>query len=577
MDSFFSRYPSFNYQPQEPPLSEFLRLQASKPKWNQRPAAKAYRRARRNFILTWNKRNGAGSVDPIWEFFSQFPEFNYNPGRQGVDPDTEFERLAALREWKVEGREYRNMKAQFQRALGSGRTELVKVGSDLPRENDPIRMFFANFQGFDYNPTQEGASPASEFQRLAVLRGWRAEGKKYNKWRKEFEAAIRSTHNPSPKDPVNLFFAQFPDFQYDPAKEQATPRTEFERLVALKVSGVGTRQVKLRQLEAQFQHAEACLERDDGADPLSFYFAEWPAFQHIPIVDVRSANIEFERLRIFTRWGKRKECQRRTEFQNALKFLYGEDAVQAESMSLDYATLEPVGEQSGGVRLIQSDVPGAPSGSSLERAVVTTSGSRHPLDEFFARYPDFNYNPAAPYRSEFQRLCAHRAWKPGKRRFRKARTAFAVATGEELLWYLQRDGSGLSALRGPGQGVSGGDEQNPGAQGDEDLDSKPWRRLCEILKLTTADGEPPKSKSQCKKVMRGVFINIHDFVDHLRDGIALKRFPTLRALAAYTYAEGGVYPKLAAKRNELLRFLLQQINSGRNESDCSDTESFVMV
>ncbi|KAF8456602.1 hypothetical protein BGX38DRAFT_1079195, partial [Terfezia claveryi] len=160
-----------------------------------------------------------------------------------------------------------------------------------------------------------------------------------------------------------------------------------------------------------------------------------------------------------------------------------------------------------------------------------------PLDKFFATYPDFRYNPAALCRSEFKRLCTHRGWKTGKRRFRKARMAFARAAGEELLSRLERNRTMFSG------------------------DSLPWRRLCRILDLRMGNGLRPQSKTQCKKVLNRTFINIYDFVDHLNDQMELEIFQSLKALANYSYAEDKVYPKAAAKGNELLNFLLHQISS----------------
>ncbi|RPB26923.1 hypothetical protein L211DRAFT_769438, partial [Terfezia boudieri ATCC MYA-4762] len=158
-----------------------------------------------------------------------------------------------------------------------------------------------------------------------------------------------------------------------------------------------------------------------------------------------------------------------------------------------------------------------------------------PLDKFFATYPDFSYNPAAPCKSEFKRLCTLRGWKPdSKGHFRTARMAFARATGEELLSHLERNGTD---------------------------DSLPWRRMCRILNLRKGDGLRPKSKTQCKKVLNGTFFNIFDFVDYLHHQTELKRFQSLKALAEYSYDEDKVYPKAAAKGNELFRFLLHRISS----------------
>lgn len=63
--------------------------------------------------------------------------------------------------------------------------------------------------------------------------------------------------------------------------------------------------------------------------------------------------------------------------------------------------------------------------------------------------------------------------------------------------------------------------------------------------------------------MRDVFINIFEFINHLRLGKGtLKRFPSLQRLSAYSYENGLVFPKHAAKQSEVLKFLLQPLRAG---------------
>jgi len=535
MDSFFGRYPTFDYKPQESPISEFMRLRASTPGWNKLPAP-SYLEARESFLLTWKETYNTVPVDATWEFFSQFPEIVYDPRQEGFDPKVEFERLAVLRKWSVAGKRYRRMKGELQQALGvvtgvSG-SEPTNQGT-TDRVSSPFSVFFSKFADFDYDPTKLDVAPVSEFERLVAVKKWGRTGKKYVKNRKEFDEILKmvqglsledssQNHIPLSKDPVSVFFSQFPDFHYDPTKEGATPRSEFDRMTELKSWIVGGKGYRLR--EKQFQHAEEFVKQGRGHDLMSFFFAPWPTFAYTPTADARAATLEFNRLSKFIGLGQGKERQRRAEFENALRFLYDDDAIQqGYGLEASSATVESIEEDLGGVKLSQegaadfrSIVSTAPTvftpssgpaifSPSSGPTIFTPPNGGGPLDEFFAKYPDFKYNPAAPCRSEFQRLSSLRGWKMGKRRFRKARLAFSRAAGDELLSHLERSGTMLPMLGGLGDtGSDDGGEEGTGAQDD----STAWRRMCRILDLRTADGLRPKSKTQCKKV-RESFIHGH--------------------------------------------------------------------
>lgn len=571
MDSFFGRYPAFDYKPQEPPIFEFMRLRASTPSWNKLPAS-SYLEARESFLLTWKRENSTVPVDTTWEFFSQFPEIVYDPREEGFNPITEFERLAVLRKWNVAGKRYQRIKGELQQALG------MKTGASGPRSlshgvilghtgiSSQLSVFFSKFTDFDYDSTKLDVVPISEFERLAAFKKWRRLGKKYVKNRKEFDMILEMAqqegsspkHIPPFKDPVGVFFSQFPDFHYDLTKDGATPRSEFERMAELKGWILGGKDYRLR--EKQLQEAEGFVKRGCGNDPMGFFFAPWPTFTYTSTVDARTANLEFNRLSKAIGFCQRTERKRRTEFENALRFLYEDDGMQqGDGLKNLSETVNSIERDLGAVKLSQEGAAGFRSIANPGPASFTPSNGRGPLDKFFATYPDFSYNPAAPCKSEFKRLCTLRGWKPdSKGHFRTARMAFARATGEELLSHLERNGTVLSVRSGLGQaGYDYDDEEGTGTQDD----SLPWRRMCRILNLRKGDGLRPKSKTQCKKVLNGTFFNIFDFVDYLHHQTELKRFQSLKALAEYSYDEDKVYPKAAAKGNELFRFLLHRISS----------------
>ena len=59
--------------------------------------------------------------------------------------------------------------------------------------------------------------------------------------------------------------------------------------------------------------------------------------------------------------------------------------------------------------------------------------------------------------------------------------------------------------------------------------------------------------------MKGVWVNIWDFLEAKRAGTLVKRWPTEKALAKYTISHGLIYPKKRAKKSGPLRILLASI------------------
>ena len=59
--------------------------------------------------------------------------------------------------------------------------------------------------------------------------------------------------------------------------------------------------------------------------------------------------------------------------------------------------------------------------------------------------------------------------------------------------------------------------------------------------------------------MKGIWVNIYDFIDAVREGKPVRRFKTQRALAQYTTNTGRIYPKKKAKEQGPIRALLAHI------------------
>jgi hypothetical protein len=112
-----------------------------------------------------------------------------------------------------------------------------------------------------------------------------------------------------------------------------------------------------------------------------------------------------------------------------------------------------------------------------------------------------------------------------------------------------------------------------------------WQRFCQDLGVT----ENIRSVTQCKAVctifqellsppfpschtwymnmeltpdqqaMRGIWVNIYDFIDAKAAGMQVKRFKSERALSHYTRRTGRIYPKERAKKGGPVRALLAHI------------------
>jgi hypothetical protein len=95
----------------------------------------------------------------------------------------------------------------------------------------------------------------------------------------------------------------------------------------------------------------------------------------------------------------------------------------------------------------------------------TKNGVTQPLKSFFSRYSEFQYQPASPPVSEFDRLCEEYGWE---KIFRNARRKFSLAMKKEF-----------DAL-----------------YGSDEKDIKNWYKLCHVLRIDPA----PKTLKECREV-----------------------------------------------------------------------------
>ncbi|KAI1082789.1 hypothetical protein F5B20DRAFT_484481 [Whalleya microplaca] len=82
-----------------------------------------------------------------------------------------------------------------------------------------------------------------------------------------------------------------------------------------------------------------------------------------------------------------------------------------------------------------------------------------------------------------------------------------------------------------------------------------WQRLMEDLGFS----ENFTSKTQCRKALGGVWVNIRDFLDDVDAGRTPHRFKNEYKLAEYTRQTGKIYPRNKVDQKSPLRKLLAHI------------------
>ncbi|KAF2965148.1 hypothetical protein GQX73_g8418 [Xylaria multiplex] len=86
-------------------------------------------------------------------------------------------------------------------------------------------------------------------------------------------------------------------------------------------------------------------------------------------------------------------------------------------------------------------------------------------------------------------------------------------------------------------------------------DLEDWQRLMRDLGFE----EEFVSKTQCRKTLKAVWVNIHDFLDAVKKGEPVHHFESQDQLARYTIKNRLFYPKKNIEKGSPLRQLLAQI------------------
>ncbi|KAJ4005955.1 hypothetical protein NW752_001201 [Fusarium irregulare] len=147
------------------------------------------------------------------------------------------------------------------------------------------------------------------------------------------------------------------------------------------------------------------------------------------------------------------------------------------------------------------------------------------IDQFFAEYPEFDYNSSNPIWTEFYRMSDSFDWDSDDEE--DAKREFKAAMVKQF------------------NDIYGTDPDN----------LQNWQKLCHVLNI-----EPvPSRLGQCRQRVRQTHVNLVDLVETGNTGMPVKVFENLEQLQRYTIKNEKFFPKYSAYHGGLLRFLLREI------------------
>ncbi|KAJ4268697.1 hypothetical protein NW762_002764 [Fusarium torreyae] len=152
--------------------------------------------------------------------------------------------------------------------------------------------------------------------------------------------------------------------------------------------------------------------------------------------------------------------------------------------------------------------------------------TEHPMDVYFAQYPEFDHQFNKPYFEEFDRMCSHFNWDDDD---------------ASAPWHLFR--------------IAFVQEFNY-VYGDDENDLLLWQKMFKIIGLAE-----PATLSEARQIMRVTRVNLVDMTEAPRTGIPVQRFKTLDLLREYSYKEDKIFPKVLAYAGGMLKMLLRELDN----------------
>ncbi|RDX53153.1 hypothetical protein OH76DRAFT_1433139 [Lentinus brumalis] len=149
------------------------------------------------------------------------------------------------------------------------------------------------------------------------------------------------------------------------------------------------------------------------------------------------------------------------------------------------------------------------------------------IHEYFAKYPEFDYQPVAPFLQEFRRLLRFKGWNndPTRRKIEWDEIHDAMVLQFNVMYGRRAD------------------------------DLSAWQSLCDALGVNPI----PDNIAQCRKIVKTTHVNLVDFLQRPDPEKPVQTFPSERALAKHSKKQKKIFPKSNVNVGSLLRDLLRRI------------------
>ncbi|KAI0751373.1 hypothetical protein C8Q80DRAFT_1097870 [Daedaleopsis nitida] len=165
--------------------------------------------------------------------------------------------------------------------------------------------------------------------------------------------------------------------------------------------------------------------------------------------------------------------------------------------------------------------------TQLIRVYCAQVASANHINDYFARYPRFNHDPAAPFLSEFRRLARQLGWEQDSRRLADERRALQNAMVLQFNAMYGRSASDLGA----------------------------WQSLCRAIGISPV----PESITKCRKILKITHVNLVDFVHRPDPEKDVRTFANEFELSRYTINTKKFFPRRNVNAGSLLKTLLRNI------------------
>ncbi|KAG1728066.1 uncharacterized protein EDB91DRAFT_1253656 [Suillus paluster] len=165
------------------------------------------------------------------------------------------------------------------------------------------------------------------------------------------------------------------------------------------------------------------------------------------------------------------------------------------------------------------------------------SGTQTPLDNFFAKYPEFEYNSSASASLEFNRMRDEHSWDDEERE--KAYHDFKDAIVHQFNHFYGTDADNLTS----------------------------WRTLCQIVQVSPI----PDTLESCREAVKATHVNIVDLIDAGVTEGPVRVFVSEVALSEYTKTTRKFFPRDNVHAGGLLKYLLRRIMNPRPERRVSES------